>query len=995
MSDEEVTPLEYIVEPCKTVEELDTYLQKVFNIEMAWDIVDENSTSSPLMFMWNVYNHMLTGEGPTRHVMAVSRNGGKCLAKGTLVATALGPVEIQNLRKGDIVYDENGNKIRVVELHDQGMQECVNLVNRNKIWATCTINHRWLSDTNGEIYTHQTNASRIKRMNIDSCTNNTPCESPAVSFTIEPAGQKHCYDITVDSATSLYCLQNGLVTHNTLASSLLQYFSMIHFRRDGIQLASTLDQTGQAISYLDKFINQAGVKQFQISDNSKIKHFVGLPANSFTTKPDCKVRCIAATKKGANSARASFLCLDAKTNVLVYRDDDEIISSRFKKYTMRGIYQKFNKGECIYVATINNVSGEIEKKRVVGAYRKKESSRVRITTEHGKVIESTLDHRHAYGYDSKILYKHADEFVVGDNIITKNSGSNNSVKNKREPVSCLYCREKYYMYKTTNVCDFKYRCSTIKYDKISKVEYYDENIDSRNGYVYDITVEDNHNFIANGVLTHNCLDEVDLTPPEIISETAFIADPSLIYKQDGSIEKMAPIYIYLSSRKSNSGPIQELIDEAEAPAKKGFKKPALYKWSVVDLMERCPDEVHRPELPSIKAYLEIDSLKTVWGEDNYKAMPESVRAKYREYNAFEGCKTCPAWAACLGRSAKQRGSSFALRTVEFVGDLLASVKSPAAIIAQALNWKPESTGIVFQQFSVGNHYKDPRAFFEWVNFGMQYNPEGLTDEEIKRRLNDGTYQEVNSITPSKEIIFKSMVARGWKMSAGVDFGYNDPAVCVVTGYHKETGRVATLHVEHAYGYANHLWGQYCTNNILNRFPVEFVAPDMADPSANTYFKGFSCLSKKPTRIEPGVSFMRGKLWDIIDNEPKFALLDDGDTEGCNQFAVDEFHNYSHKRNALGVIDVTKFDDNENHYHDAQRYSLAPYAAEKKISYSGGKNVDKNPQNGIINHIDRSNEMADERNRMEEVIKSIYKEKHGLTDSRTSSVRGKGSIKFTS
>lgn len=796
---EEVIRLEYIIEPCKTVEELDTYLQKVFNIELAWDIVDENSTSSPLVFMWNVYHHMLTGEGPTRHVMAVSRNGGKCLAAGTLVATPSGPVEIQNLRKGDIVFDENGNKIRVVELHDQGMQECVNLMNGNKIWATCTINHKWLSDTGEEIHTHQADTSFIKRMNIDSCMDNNPTEAPVIGFTIEPAGQKHCYDITVDSATSLYCLQNGLVTHNTLASSLLQYFSMIHFRRDGIQLASTLDQTGQAISYLDKFINQAGVKQFQISDNTKIKHFVGLPPNSFTTKPDCKVRCIAATKKGANSARASFLCLD----------------------------------------------------------------------------------------------------------------------------------------------------------------------------------------------------EVDLTPPEIISETAFIADPSLIYKPDGSITKMAPIYIYLSSRKSNSGPIQELIDEAEAPAKKGFKKPALYKWSVADLMERCPDEAHRPDLPSIRAYLEIDSLKTVWGEDNYNTMPESVRAKYREYKAYEGCKTCPAWAACLGRSANQRGTSFALRNIEFVGDLLASVKSPAAIIAQALNWKPESTGIVFQQFSVGNHYKDPRAFFEWVNFGLPYNPMGLTEDEIKRRLNDGSYKEINDITPSKEIIFKSMVARGWKMSAGVDFGYNDPAVCVITGYHRETRRVATLHVEHAYGYANHLWGQYCTTNILNRFPVEFVAPDMADPSANTYFKGFSCLSKKPTRIEPGISFMRGKLWDIIENEPKFALLDDGDTEGCNQFAVDEFHNYSHKRNALGVVDVTKFDDNENHYHDAQRYSLAPYSAEKKVSYSGGKAVDKNPQDGMINHIDRSNEMANERNRMEDVIKNIYKEKHGLTEGRTSNVRGKGSIKFTS
>ena len=61
-----------------------------------------------------------------------------------------------------------------------------------------------------------------------------------VGVEVIPSGKRPCWDITVDSPTSLYCLQNGLVTHNTLVSSLIQYFSMTHFRRDSIGLAAIL-----------------------------------------------------------------------------------------------------------------------------------------------------------------------------------------------------------------------------------------------------------------------------------------------------------------------------------------------------------------------------------------------------------------------------------------------------------------------------------------------------------------------------------------------------------------------------------------------------------------------------------------------------------------------------------------------------------------------------------------------------------------------------------
>lgn len=82
-----------------------------------------------------------------RVVERCGRRSGKCLVKGTQIATPKGPVGIEDLKPGDLVYDENGNPIRVKRLFDQGVQEVVDLTSHNRILATCTENHRWLTTT--------------------------------------------------------------------------------------------------------------------------------------------------------------------------------------------------------------------------------------------------------------------------------------------------------------------------------------------------------------------------------------------------------------------------------------------------------------------------------------------------------------------------------------------------------------------------------------------------------------------------------------------------------------------------------------------------------------------------------------------------------------------------------------------------------------------------------------------------------------------------------
>ena len=550
------------------------------------------------------------------------------------------------------------------------------------------------------------------------------------------------YSLLTNQGVNRHVLAAARNCAKTLTSSIIQFIAMVHYRRTGIHVAATLDQSSALIKYIDKFLRNPILAPYSQTNNVRAKILQGMPANDFTQVRDASLLVATATKKGTNSQRSSILTFD----------------------------------------------------------------------------------------------------------------------------------------------------------------------------------------------------EVDLTPREILSEAAFIADPARVIRADGTIENYDPVFIYLSSRKSNNGPIQDLIDEAENPEQDDIDPVRLHKWSTVDWMEKCSKEQHKPEEGEISAYVNTDTLETIWGDDNFEAVQRSVQMQYQKYQGYTGCIKCPAWSACLGRSVKQRGLSPMLRTRKFIGSVLRAVKDAAQIIAQSLNWKPEATGLVFKNFTARHHIKDAISFYEWVTFGEVFNPNNLDDGEIERRIEGKcTYAEMQEITPTKDQIYDAMVENGWTIISGVDWGFVDPAVCVVLGFHKKFKRIAVLHVDHAFGYANHIWAQKCSEGTLTRFPVEFVAPDQEDPSSVTYFAKYKIRSlqrgSKPSRIITGISFLRGYLWDAAANQSRFAILDDGDTEKCNIFMIDEMRIYSHARDALGKVILDKFEDANDHSICSMRYALHPFTKEQSISAS--------------------------------------------------------------
>lgn len=69
----------------------------------------------------------------------------RCLAKGTMVATPRGAVAIEDLKIGDVVFNENGKEILVKNIFDQGIQQTYSFKNNGREYFRATENHVFLT----------------------------------------------------------------------------------------------------------------------------------------------------------------------------------------------------------------------------------------------------------------------------------------------------------------------------------------------------------------------------------------------------------------------------------------------------------------------------------------------------------------------------------------------------------------------------------------------------------------------------------------------------------------------------------------------------------------------------------------------------------------------------------------------------------------------------------------------------------------------------------
>lgn len=165
MTPEEKQQLErqLLFTPCKTKEELGDWIDHMLGYRLPDCIVDVDSNSSPLDLVWEIYHEALYVNSPNfEKILAyANRFGAKCCEKGTLLLTKdSGLKKIEDIRVGEVIW--SGWDWRKVTdwIHD-GVKPGVKMILSNGASLTGSMIHRVWSWRNGEVSPGWTEISKL------------------------------------------------------------------------------------------------------------------------------------------------------------------------------------------------------------------------------------------------------------------------------------------------------------------------------------------------------------------------------------------------------------------------------------------------------------------------------------------------------------------------------------------------------------------------------------------------------------------------------------------------------------------------------------------------------------------------------------------------------------------------------------------------------------------------------------------------------------------
>lgn len=113
-------------------------------------------------------------------VTKTERKVGKCVAKGTLVATEKGWLPIENIKKGDLVITKSGTLCPVEEVWDMGTKPGVKIETTSGHAITCGLNHRFLDTENNWVRAEDLKSGM--KIKTSSCSKIDPKEKVRVNF---------------------------------------------------------------------------------------------------------------------------------------------------------------------------------------------------------------------------------------------------------------------------------------------------------------------------------------------------------------------------------------------------------------------------------------------------------------------------------------------------------------------------------------------------------------------------------------------------------------------------------------------------------------------------------------------------------------------------------------------------------------------------------------------------------------------------------------------
>jgi hypothetical protein len=295
------------------------------------------------------------------------------------------------------------------------------------------------------------------------------------------------------------------------------------------------------------------------------------------------------------------------------------------------------------------------------------------------------------------------------------------------------------------------KTKTSCFFKVRSIDYI------KTDFVYDFTVKDNHNFIANKILIRNC-DEID-----VIQDSRALSEAKLI---PSNYKHFQPLMVYLSTLKFSGGLMQQTLDSVK---KNGGE---VLSWNVIDITERITPEVARVNEPKVTRYISTTLPMVNLSKDQWKDLKEEDKNKYEKIEAYAGIAEHPMLPVMknylVERPEKDKGGLF--KKLFATHNMFKKV-SPEMAEAQLLCHKPESTNLVYPRFDT--NFNTLTVAQAWEKITGNVNPHA-------------TFQQLRDF----------LIAMGCPFIGGGDFGFSDynsfVVVAMLPGGH-------TLQVDHFLG----------------------------------------------------------------------------------------------------------------------------------------------------------------------------------------------------
>ncbi|MDD9953725.1 MAG: elongation factor EF-2 [Candidatus Woesearchaeota archaeon] len=173
----------------------------------------------------------------------------------------------------------------------------------------------------------------------------------------------------------------------------------------------------------------------------------------------------------------------------------------FEQVEQEGTLAKDTKSEVVYapstpvhVFSLNRKTKTLEYKSITHAWKLEGGELVRTTLKNGFAIATTPEHKYLIRKNDEILEKKAQDLVIGDEIVCTPK-----LKNEDGSIRVLDDVEGTFVVEQ-DVGNQVLKLETkgvLSYVPITKIERDHADV------VYDFTVEDNHNFVAEGMVIHN------------------------------------------------------------------------------------------------------------------------------------------------------------------------------------------------------------------------------------------------------------------------------------------------------------------------------------------------------------------------------------------------------------------------------------------------------------------------------------------------------------